>query len=277
MFRNLQDTAMPAQLLWAATGVSLQAAIADPDFVRARLADSKAWPALLAACRPIHSTLAEQHAQLIAQLESRSTALQGLCAGKPQPLTNAATCSSGRAAQATQPIASLIPDPAEEACVTHQLLQSGSNQHASNQGTGYGNPSVQADSSDSGPKLAIDRDQKGYSKETAVGIAAAQHQLAEAGTAAHVAQLITLFLQTQPGAEDGDASSGYASTEALQAMLHCYVAHAQSTADVLPAPVRAVQAQCQRAQHSMIQHAADAGTLSIRHGWLYNRSFSAVF
>lgn len=92
--------------------------------------------------------------------------------------------------------------------------------------------------------------------------AATQRQLAEAGTAGHVAQLITLFLQTQGMSEpDIGLSRGYATKQALGAMLHCYVAHAQDAAAPLIAPVWALQRQRQTAQHSIVQHVANAGGL----------------
>ena len=214
----MQDVKTPAQLACAATAVLLQAAVADPDFIQAQLSDSSAWPALLAACRQGCSLAAQQHHQLLTQLDPCGKTPHGAVTGAT---TRRDTCATAAAS----------PDRTEPASCDQS-------QHAAQTGN------------------SCSRD-KGSKAEAA----ATQRQLAAAGTAGHVAQLITLFLQTDGRSEPDSINSGYATKQALGAMMHCYVANAQDAAAPLIAPVWALQSQCRTAQHSMVQQVADAGGL----------------
>lgn len=245
---------MPAQVTWAATGVLLQAAIADPDFIQPRLADSKAWPALLAASRSRCSPIAQQHATLIARLGPSSIALQGLYTGRAQ------ATHAGQASAAKQLSAQTDAGTASDASLRQQSQQSNSPGHEAEHSkakalnTSNGNDPQR-------PHHAAGTDQgKAAGDWDVADLASAECEIAQAGTAGHVAQLIRLILQTTDCVADGNASSGHASKEALNAMLHCYVVHAQDAAGVLTAPVWCVQAHRQKAQQSMVQHAAEAGT-----------------
>lgn len=224
-FGIMQDTKTPAQLACASTAVLLQAAVADPNFIQAQLSDSSAWPALLAACRPGCSLAAQQHHQLLTQLDPCWKMLETSHGTVPGAATRCDTCAAAAAS----------PDRTEPASCDQS-------QHAAQTGNSC--------SRDRGSKAEA---------------AATQRQLAAAGTAGHVAQLITLFLQTDGGSEPDSINSGYATKQALDAMLHCYVAHAQDAAAPLIAPVWALQRQCQTAEHSTVQHVADAGGLP----WLW--------
>lgn len=252
----MQDSGTPAELLWAATGVLLQAAIADPDLIQAQIADHNAWPALLAACKSRRSPSAELHAQLVRQLGPSSTGAQGFYAGAapsvracPNSVALAKIAKHGRAQH----------DTAQHAGPVCQQ-QSASKQHDAGHDALSGAadegmyPCQQSQHPAQAQAMMLDSQVQCTSD-----LQQAEHQMAEAGSAGHVAQLITLFLQTQEQDEGSSKVSTFASKQAFDTMLLCYVTHAQEAATVLEAPVCANQKQRQRAQHSMIQHVAEAG------------------
>lgn len=277
----MQDPAAPAQVTWAATAVLLQAAIGDPGLVQANLADHKLWPALLAACTPCSTPATVQHTQLLTHLGPSSIALQGFHVGPSMlpnssvpasladteleerattsPGSSAASASGDHTAAAEQaPPRQQHPDLAFDA-PQHDNAASARGAAGDEQPSGHAaqqqQPTEQAQQEHNSNKPTLQQHSPAW-----LNVAAAERQVAEAGSAGHVAQLITLFLRTQPPQEGAD-SCGFASRQAFGVLLHCYARHSKAAAAGLKAPVWPVQAQKQRAQHGLLQHVAEAGEL----------------
>ena len=222
----LQAHCHQPRYMTALTAVLLQAAIADPDLVRAHLTDHHCWPALLALCTCQPSASAEQHAQRLSQL-SGSDCLSA--AGLSISGRSTRQESHPGSATGTARNADIVAEPNCEEDITQQLPCD-----HKKPGDAVVSPNHQSD------QLLL-----------------AQHMQHTANAVSHVAQLITCFVQSQP--ESGVASSTYAGTDSLKALLHCYVVYAETACRPLSAPVWPAQVQAQQRQHAMLEHVAQAG------------------
>ena len=214
----------------ALTAVLLQAAIADPDLVRAHLADHHCWPALLPLCTCQPSTPVTQHAQRLSQLSARNTLpASGLSSLGPasSKQESGPDCTTGTACN-------MVSEPCGEDNAAQQLPS-----EPDKAADSAGSPSQQSDHS-----------------------LQAHHMLHTAGAVSHVAQLITCLVQSQP---ECDILLGtYAGTDSLKALLHCYALYADTASRPLSAPVWPAQVQAQQQQHAMLEHVALAGERVLR-------------
>lgn len=227
--RGLQAHSGQPRYMTALTAVLLQAAIADPDLVRAHLADHHCWPALLALCMCLPSSCATQHAQRLSQLSARnSLSAFGSSSFGPastKPESGPDCISTGTACNA---------DMASEPCGEDDAAQQQLAYDPDKAVDSAGSPSQQRDQS-----------------------LRTQHMQHTAGAVSHVAQLIICLVQSQP---ECDIPPGiYAGTDSLRALLHCYALYADTASRSLSAPVWPAQVQAQQQQHAMLEHVAQAG------------------
>lgn len=222
----MQAPGATGSYMTALTAVLLQAAIADPDLVQALLADQQCWPALLAVCTPKATPPATHHAHRLEQLGC-SRHRQSDCLPTPtSPMQQDMLAPQLPSALSSE--ATLVDVSAK-----HQV------------------PSKSKGSQGSRPSCA-----------TAVGpgdeeLLQAACEASTAGAAGHVAQLITIMVQSQAGVSG--TTAGYVGLEALEALLHCYSRHAKAASSQLPAPVWPAVAAGHRQQQAMLQHVAEAG------------------
>ena len=223
----LQAHSARPRFMTALTAVLLQAAVADPDLIRAHLADHHCWPALLALCMSKPSASAEQHAQRLSQLSvSDCLSTVGLSISA---LASTEKGSYPSSATGTARNADMISEPAWEEETALQL------------------PCDQDKAADAAVSPSQQSDQ----------LLLAQHMQHTASCVSHVAQLITCFVQSQP--ESGASTSTYAGIDSLKALLRCYVAYAETASRALSAPVWPAQVQAQQQQHAMLENVAQAG------------------
>ncbi|DBB03962.1 TPA: hypothetical protein ACH3X1_013032 [Trebouxia sp. C0004] len=244
----LQGTDVTPSYMMALTAVLLQAAIADPDLVQAHLADQHCWPALLAVCKPEPTTSALQHAHRLTQLaytHHNSLAHFQCFRTTPHHLPSPHTS------------ADLSPEPvcADVADGT-AAFRSNAKQQEPTPGRSSSHRST----------TAVDLVEGDLSH--------AQHAASTAGAASHVAQIITVMVQSQ--AVEGDTAPGYAGLDTLQALLHCYSVHAQAASCQLPEPVWPVQTARQKQQQAMLQHVAQAGAAVLAGGHVSCSQLSSI-
>ena len=244
----LQDPAATPVFKMALTAVILQAAIADPDLVQAHLADHQSWPNLLAMLTAAPLRSAVQHAQCLQQLAPSSLLHEPHGSSGP-----AAALEGASGTQASLNTDTVMQPPAQPvaASLNEQHMPDAQQQTMAGAPSTSCSPSPQAVSSQRSPH-----------DEWLLP----EHGLHAAGAASHVAQLITVLIQSQPGLPA--SVSSYAGTAAVNALLHCYSAHSETAASGLRAPVWPAQAQRQRQQQAMLQHVAEAGVSyvsSVRH------------
>ena len=226
---TMQGQGATAGYMMALTAVLLQAAIADPDLVQAHLADQHCWPALLAVCKPQRTASATQHAHHISQLSCSSHVHSSDAHEFPS--------DTQQAVQPTGYFADLPTGGHITASDAEQQQQQQTTEGNCRQGIT--------------PRFGAGRiEQDGE-------LAWAGYEAHAAAAASHVAQLITVLIQSQP--EQAGAATSYAGTDALGALLHCYSVHGKTAACHLAAPVWPQQAQRQRQQHAMLQFVAEAG------------------
>ena len=228
----MQGPDVTPSYMMALTAVLLQAAIADPDLVQAHLADQHCWPALLAVCKPELTASALQHAHRLTQLAGT----------KHGPLADHHRSSTASHQHRPSPRSSADLSPeavsADVADCTEAFKSNAEHQEP-----------TQGRSSRHKSTLAGDLVEGDVSH--------AQYAASTAGAASHVAQMITAMVQSQIA--EGDIPPGYANTDALEALLHCYSEHAQTASSQLPEPVWPMQSAQQKQQQAMLQHVAHAG------------------
>ena len=222
----MQAPGATGSYMTALTAVLLQAAIADPDLVQALLADQHCWPALLAVCTPKATPPATHHAHRLEQLGCSRHRQAGCLPTPTSPMQQDMLAPHSFSALPSE--ATLADVNAE-----HQVPYKGKGSQDSRQGCSTG----------VGPG-----DEK---------LLQAACEASTAGAAGHVAQLMTVMVQSQAGVSG--TTAGYVGLEALEALLHCYSRHAKAASSQLPAPVWPAVAAGHRQQQAMLQHVAEAG------------------
>ncbi|DBA67372.1 TPA: hypothetical protein ACH3X2_001663 [Trebouxia sp. C0005] len=235
----LQGPDVTPSYLMALTAVLLQAAIADPDLLQAHLADQHCWPALLAICKPEPTASAMQHAHCLTQL-----------AGTHHNSLAHSHCSRTASHQQLPSLHASAGVPPEAVSVDVADCTEAFSSNAKHQEPAQGRSSRHRSTT------AVDLVEGDLSH--------AHYAASSAGAASHVAQLITAMVQSQ--AVEGDIAPGYASLNALEALLHCYSVHAQAASNQLPGPVWPMQNARQKQQQAMLQHVAHAGAAVLAGG-----------